>query len=229
MRIRANQIAGIVIICLALFVFGVLFRNFETTPSQDNIAGQIPGMENDPDHQPRIELETTDLDLGVIDNTELTRAQVKVYNRGNGPLRITRVQTSCAACTLGGIDSDRAVIPPGGESYIDIVVIPQGIPGFHSEKYLTVISNDPERPMLRINVTKQVEPEFEITPEYLDLGQIQRGSEVVRTIHYRQLQEERIVIDQLDSSNEQGHPDAGGLQLSLEEIPESEWQVPGKV
>ena len=228
MRIRANQIVGIIIFILFLTVFGLVFRSMESTPSQDNVAGQIPVFETDPERQPVIELETTNFDLGVIDNTEITRAELKVYNRGKGPLRINRIQTSCSACTLGGIDRDRATIPPGGESYIDVAVIPQGIPGFESNHYLTVVSNDPERPMIRVNVPCRVEPEFEVIPEQLDIGMVERGSVAQFEVHYRQLQEERIVIDNVDVLADEQDSEMGGLMLEFEEIPESEWQEPGK-
>lgn len=183
---------------------------------------------------------TTDLyDMGEITNTGPTTEELEVYNRGNGPLEITEVRTSCG-CTIGQFDTNSVkpdgrkatIIPPGGEAPMKITVDPFRIPGFASRKTLTIYSNDPKRPTVMVDVAAHVRPEFTMAPPILDFGTVQRGDSPEASIIIRQ----EDAPDLLITGVEPGRPTlAGGkieekegekYTLALHKRPESAWASP---
>ncbi|HEX71813.1 MAG TPA: DUF1573 domain-containing protein, partial [Candidatus Hydrogenedentes bacterium] len=118
-----------------------------------------------------------------MSNTANTEHRLKVFNHGKAPLRIFDIKTTCAACTIGFMPPERAVIPPGGESHIEVVFIPRGVHGFFSHKTLTIYSNDPKQPALMVNVKASVDPEFALEPEEIDFGTLQKGEIPQKTMY----------------------------------------------
>ncbi len=98
------------------------------------------GVIQDGKELPKIEVESDRFEMGVIANDKIAHAEMKVYNRGTVPLRISKVSTSCG-CTTGNMRND--VIPPGETGYLEIHVDPAKIPGYFAAKTLTLFSNDP--------------------------------------------------------------------------------------
>ncbi len=191
--------------------------------------GSLPPIDAEQDLVPVIAVETQDLDLGTVSNTANTEHRLKVFNHGKVPLRITDIKTSCAACTVGYIPSEKAVIPPGGESFMEIIFMPRGVPGFFSHKTLTIFSNDPNQPVLTVNVTASVDPEFALEPEEIDFGVLEKGETPHKTMLLRQLREARVEL--LDVSEFGPNPEekeSETFHFSFEALPESEWTVPDK-
>src|SRR5690606_23426682 len=93
--------------------------------------GTMPPMGESMDQIAQIRLETKDLDLGLVANDKIHHAKLKVFNDGKMPLKITKIDTTCA-CTMGSIPPERALIPGGGESWIDVTLDPNRVPGFYS-------------------------------------------------------------------------------------------------
>lgn len=191
-------------------------------------SGSLPPIDADPGMTPKIELETTHLDMGVVRNDEVTHTNLKVYNRGKAPLTISKIDTTCA-CTLGNLAPDRATIPPGREAEIRITMNPFRIPGFHSKKTLTVFSNDPITPSLSFEVEALVDPEFEMIPDAIDFGVVNKGETPQVRMLIRQLQEPLLEISEVNAVSahtvEGGAPD---ILYSFEKRPEFEWMEPGK-
>lgn len=191
-------------------------------------AGTIPPVGESMDQVARIRVETNEMDVGTIANDRLHHTKLMVYNDGKYPLKLTRVDTTCA-CTQGFIDPQRAEVPPGGESWIDVVIDPYRIAGFHSRKVLSITSTDPTQGLVEVGVTAQVAPEYEISAETVELGDIQKGESVETRIRWRQLQEQPINLGAVDPVTAGANgPTIPGVAARLEAIPEAEWKQPAR-
>jgi hypothetical protein len=189
----------------------------------------------------KLELETDHLEIDEIDNAKPTISTIAVYNRGNAPLRIKTIRTSCA-CTQGELptnstDNDGrpvSVIPPGGQLPMTVTIDPFRIPGFSSTKILTLMSNDPVSPSVEVPVTVTVRPELTLEPENLDLGTIQNGEPAEARIILRQADVPDLDVTGLrpgrnatrNTGPDQKKAASGDVQYELElvERPQSEWK-----
>ncbi len=170
--------------------------------------------------QPKIELETEIFEMGVVANDKVTHAEMKVYNRGTAPLRITQVKTSCG-CTTGKMRDE--VIAPGETGILEIQVDPAKIPAYFAQKTLTLSSNDPANPKIKVQVATHVEPEAEFTPMTFELGEVARGEGAEAVIHARQLQDETMLLENVTVRRVSPY-----ITAELEPVPEEKWRVAGK-
>lgn len=191
-------------------------------------AAALPSVEAPQDNVPVIELETDNFDMGLIPSDEITRKQLKIFNRGKAPLSLSDVTTSCA-CTQGLIPEEHRTIAPGGEGFINIIVYPARIRNFSASKVLTVFSNDPANQRLNFIVNSRLIPEFTLEPETLDLGLLQKGEAVERKILVRQKTDQEFEIKEatLDMPGKNDAP-FRDFDVSLETVEESNWNEPGK-
>lgn len=99
----------------------------------------------------RIELGTTEADLGTIPNTAPVSRTFEIRNVGEGLLDIVGVSTSCG-CTTAGVDSRR--LPPGGSTRLTVTFDPRTHGGetgtFLRQVYIR--SSDPEKPEVAITL-----------------------------------------------------------------------------
>lgn len=169
---------------------------------------------------PRIESATALYDMGTIPNDAPGEGEFAIFNRGTAPLVISKVSTSCG-CTQGkAVDT---TVPPGGQTAIKVTVDPFRIPQFTSRKTLTIITNDPENPQVKVDVVARVEPEIEWDPASLDFGQVERGQAADKTIIVRQLQDAPFDLAAVRVSGAEGFFTATSVLR-----PEAEWKTPGK-
>lgn len=173
-----------------------------------------------PQGLPKIELQTTHHDMGVVPGNEIAVQSVKIFNRGTAPLKISRVQTSCG-CTSGEMEQN--IIPPNGEGRLIIKVDPKKIPGFQTTKVLTIHNNDPLNPNPTMDVTTTVAPEMEVAPDVIDFDEIPAGQGFKHSIRVRQLQEAPLEL-----TGAAFQKDLPFLSSSFTPVPEAEWRTPGK-
>ncbi len=187
------------------------------------VRGTPPAEEStpaDPSAAARIELQTAKFDMGLIENDRTSEQRMKVFNRGNAPLKISHVSTSCG-CTTGEMASN--VIAPGESADLIIRVDPAKIPGFFAEKVLTVFNNDPSNPQPTVNVVSHVKPEATFTPDILDFGQIALGESKEVTTTIRQQQEPALAIAGAALGR-----DLPFIEVKYDAVPEEKWTTPGK-
>jgi hypothetical protein len=190
--------------------------------------GTMPPVGASMDDVAKIRLETTDLDLGLVKNDAIHHHKLKVYNDGKLPLKITKIDTTCA-CTMGHVTPENSVVAPGGESWIDVTLEPARVPGFESHKVLTITSTDPKQTQVEVQVRASIEPEFFIESDTVDFGDVAKGEVVERRLRYRQLQDEPANLTGVQVLTLGADaPKIPGIQARLEEVPEAEWQNPGK-
>jgi len=190
--------------------------------------GTMPPIGESMENVAKIRLETTDLDLGLVKNDAIHHHKLKVYNDGKLPLKITKIDTTCA-CTMGSVSPENAEVAPGGESWIDVTLDPGRVPGFKSHKVLTITSTDPKQAQIEVQVRASIEPEFFVETETVKFGDIGKGERVEKRVRFRQLQDGPASITGAQVLTL--GPDAAkipGMEITVEEIPEAQWQNPGK-
>ena len=105
---------------------------------------------------PVIDVDTT-LDMGTVVKGDLAVAGLSVLNRGESPLTVYRVSTSCG-CTKATLTP--MTIPPGGEARLRV----EYDSGAHEEDIGTITrsvfisSDDPDEEDVQIKLTVNVKP-----------------------------------------------------------------------
>jgi hypothetical protein len=122
---------------------------------------------------PIIEVETTSYSMGNVPADRVTTKSMKVFNRGEVPLIISDVKTSCF-CTEGEMASNE--IDPGKSADLRIHFHPDRVPGqFQAKKKLTIFSNDPKMPQLGVMVETKIDPELQFKDKILTIPSIGAG------------------------------------------------------
>ena len=165
------------------------------------------------------------LDLGTIPRQGVTTGEIKVHNKGEAILHITKVQSSCGY-TKATIEEKAKVVPPGGTSIITVTADPNRLSGFESRKTVTVMSDDPKNPRVQLSVLAKIDPEFALEPRNIEFGEIRKGAAPTQTMVLRQLSDEPVEVTEVMSF---GAASKGkGLQLAFEKRPEGQWASPGR-
>lgn len=245
MRLRPAHIAIFVVVGLTAFVGFVAYRQYyaptvitsvnpdeafietvrqraETRPGAGE-RGTLPGTAVGAQFVPQIDFGMEAFDGGVIPNDRHTVFEVPVYNRGQGNLIISDINTSCMACTLGEMASSDP-IRPGQAGTLLITLKPEGIPAFQSNQNLVIMSNDPRRPRTFLPVRVEVEPEFELIPSDIDFGTVTAGEQVSKTVLLRPLEDEPIEVTDVVYLE---IDDPSRLEYALASAPEDSWARPG--
>jgi len=129
---------------LGLIIFGLaIFGYFKA----------IPGLENQTENLPKIEIVPKSFDFGEINYGEVVNYSFKVKNIGKEFLEIKRVATSCA-CTTAKIAKEK--INPNEETEL-LVTYDSGAMGLshgkgRQERIIYVKSNDPINPQAEVTI-----------------------------------------------------------------------------
>ncbi|MCF6284268.1 MAG: DUF1573 domain-containing protein [Candidatus Hydrogenedentes bacterium] len=190
--------------------------------------GTMPSIDGPMGDVAKIRVETETFDVGVIAHDALAHKRLKIYNDGGLPLKITKIDTTCA-CTQGTVTPDNSLIQGGKEAWIDVVIDPRRIPGFHSEKVLSIVSTDPARPVVEVKVIAQVDPEYDFGPDEIELGDIPKGKVYEKRLRFRQLIERTVNVTELKILLPAGYNSGdSAVTSSVEDVPEGEWKTPGR-
>jgi hypothetical protein len=122
-----------------------------------------PPAANPPEAAPHIEFAEPVHDFGEIAAGSVVKHTFKFSNTGSSTLEVTKVNTSCGCTTTG--DWDR-VVEPGEEGAISIEFAAGSVSG-KTRKNLTVISNDPRKPLYMLQITANVWTPIEVKPRSL--------------------------------------------------------------
>ena len=228
MRIRPAYIIIAIVLALGAFVIYAALSARDAVPPvaqpgrTPSGPGVLPPVDADQASVPMLEIETDELDMGTVTNREPTTTEIMVTNTGRRTLEIRQVTTTCAACTTSQMAQNQ--IRPGQSVPLEITVFPRGIPGFETQQRLTIMSNAANAPMQTVEVIVRVEPEFEVEPDGLDFGEIQKGERAQRTQVLRQVADEPIELVDVRFLDEAEK----SASFAFEKRPESEWREPGK-
>ncbi len=156
-------------------------------PASDTVAVPAP-------RQPKIRFDRPDHDFGEVEAGDEVAHVFSFRNEGNAPLTVGKVLTSCG-CTAALVSEQE--IPPEGTGEIKVTFQAKGLQGA-VKKGLTVESNDPEDPLVRLTIGGNVLSEVRVEPRYLDWRTLRPGNTpppkklTIRFLRGRGLRLERI-------------------------------------
>ena len=214
MKLRTNHIVILVGLVVFLFVVAVVLRE------QSVQDGDGRGPASAASRHPSISLEVESFQTGPISNTEVSKFEIEVANRGQAPLEIREIQGSCPLCLGGTID--RNPIPPGRTAILNLSINPYEVYGFESSKSLSIVSNDPNRRIVVMPVNIEVDPELAMEPDRFAFGEIEQGETVERTMILRQVGEQAFEITRIEVQPQE----VPFLEFEYGPIPADEWQAP---
>ncbi len=117
-----------------------------------------PGVENQEENLPQIEITPKSFDFGVIDYGETVEYSFSVKNLGDEILEIKRVATSCA-CTTAEIEKE--ILSPSEETKLLVTYDTGAMSGPHAkgeqERIIYVKSNDPVNPQVEAMIYADVQ------------------------------------------------------------------------
>lgn len=141
----------------------------------------IPTSGSKPATQPRLYVAERTKDLGTIIEGDVHVVRWLVENRGSADLVIQRVRASCG-CVVAFLSEADKVIPPGGSLELRADFNTQGRHGAQV-KAITVSSNDPAEPSLKLEFTADLRFLFIVKPPGVaNLRSVRRGQAAHRAI-----------------------------------------------
>jgi len=138
---------------------------------KDNLAVEVP----------RLMCENTVYNFGEAVNTEVIEHVFVLKNKGNVPLRIHQVKSSCQ-CTVGKLSKN--IIQPNEETIIFVQLSLHGFRG-HISKSVLVKSDDPVQPQLSLSLEGTAIEDILITPATVSFRGIRDDANVTKIISLR--------------------------------------------
>ena len=139
-------------------------------------------------------------DFGTIQQGESVEHAYIFTNEGTAPLTVTEAKSSCG-CTVPTFTRDP--VPPKGRGEIHVRFNSHGRRG-HQSKTVTIRSNDPQKPMLMLRLTVDIETppagEIQYRPSRLDFGLVRAGEFLEREVTIRNVGKHDLVIQGLYGS-----------------------------
>jgi len=127
---------------------------------------------------PAIRMSETTKDFGQVWATGTLTHDFIVRNEGDQVLKLLSVKPSCGCTVAQGYDTD---IPAGGQGKIPVSMDSKKLHGKFS-KTVTVNSNDPVTPVLRLSLMGEVKQYVELSPQRLNFSHIKNQEERSETI-----------------------------------------------
>ena len=149
--------------------------------------------------QPKLSLNKSEVDLGIIYNGMKKQGKIELKNIGNDTLRIYSVQPSCG-CTA--VKQPKSILLPF-ES--DVAELEFNSSGYHGkvEKHVNITTNDPLSQNVSIKLIADVKEELESTSHssMIWLGNINLGKTLVQETSLKNISDHRIKIKNFTTSS----------------------------
>ncbi len=127
---------------------------------------------------PLIRVSERTIDFGKAPQQQLLHRDLIISNRGDEPLVIFKIESSCG-CT--GVILADSVIAPGADARVDVSFSTRDYQG-PQEKLLQIRSNDPAERIVKIAVKADVTPTIEISSDQVRFSTIRRGETPQQTV-----------------------------------------------
>ncbi len=138
--------------------------------------------------EPKARIQEAEIDFGKIEEGESETKKVTIQNAGDSKLEITKLTTNSTSLIPVIIDKS---IEPNSTGEIEIKFDSTGIKPCRLVKYVYVYTNDPDLKERSIPVTCSAvvvpvdAPMIQLNPYEIDLGVVNPGEIVKRTVRYR--------------------------------------------
>ncbi|MDO8587288.1 MAG: DUF1573 domain-containing protein [Armatimonadota bacterium] len=121
---------------------------------------------------PHIQFEATTVDVGEVRSEQLIQASFDYRNTGDVDLKIQGIDKSCSCIVT---KASLAETKPGGLGKIEVEFVPN-VPGGTVSNFVTVHTNDPERPSVELRIDASIKPVAVLTPARIDFGNLPVGA-----------------------------------------------------
>lgn len=167
---RYRQLIKCIILVIA-FIFGLGKVLVMSVSADDALI--------DPAGEPNIIFEEYLYDFGQADRGETITHIYKFKNSGKKKLIISKVRSSCGC--MAALLSDKE-IPPGGTGQVE-VKFDTGRRRGKQMHTVYVHSNDPDEPLVKLNLSGTVKTYVTISPTRIYLGSIRKGKGTIKRIN----------------------------------------------
>ena len=120
---------------------------------------------------PLLRISEREINFGRVDQFQQVRQKIIVRNEGDAPLVIMKIDTDCGCTAAVMADS---VIAPGREAPVEIAFSTGDRQG-EQHKTVTIKTNDPAEPTVRINVISDVVPYVRLSDERVRFAPVHAG------------------------------------------------------
>lgn len=149
---------------------GITWADFGNAPPLETAsAAEAPITADDQRHQPELVLNQTFHDFGPIQRDTTVSHAFRFTNVGTGALTLKAGSTTCTACTIAELSKTR--VAPGQTA--EVVV--QYTASAHKPNFkqiATVLTNDPRRPRVELNISGTVTSEFRLLPPQIVMSNV---------------------------------------------------------
>jgi hypothetical protein len=206
MRKELNPLRPLVLGTLLLWtaVLGCQDATTKATTKAAPTAAEVPTG-------PRLVVDSASYDLGDVDFAQPYPHSFKVKNAGGTPLRLKVARKSC---TCAEVVAPAEAVEPGKEDKVTVTWVP--IPGQAGSHTLSaeLETNDPQKPLLRLELKAHVTPTVRIAPEdwsMIDFGQLRPGE-----VQQREIKVFSTVLPEFDLEPSVSHT---GLKATVTPLP----------
>lgn len=149
--------------------------------------------------QPKIMVDKSKIDFGVIYNGATKKARVVVKNIGRDSLRILGVTTSCGCTTAR---QPKAVLKTGESDVVEVEFNSTGFRG-KIEKHVNIQTNDPASPTTYVTLVGDVIEELQPinNASVLWLGSVPVGKEIEQSVAFKNVSGKVITFTGFKSSS----------------------------
>ena len=159
---------------------------------------------------PKIQFDTVVYDFGTTSSVQQLSGKFVISNVGSGTLEIKKPQPSCG-CTVPALKNDK--LAPG-ESTDLAFTVNVGSPRGHFEKQITVPSNDPNQPSVRLTLKADIVPTFEVTPQNIGLGDIHQGKTTNVVVQIKRLDSKPLGLTKVEAGLKSVRPNLNPVEGS---------------
>jgi hypothetical protein len=149
--------------------------------------------------QPKISVDKTKIDFGVIYNGETKKARIIIRNIGTDSLKIVSVTTSCG-CTTAKRPKD--YIRHGEQDAVEVEFNSTGFRG-KIEKHVTIMTNDPTAYTTEVTLAGDVIEELQPVgnASVIWLGAVPVGKQVTQTVTFKNVSGKVMTLTGYKSSS----------------------------
>jgi len=149
--------------------------------------------------QPKISVDKTKIDMGVIYNGEMKKARIVIKNIGSDSLNIVGVTTFCG-CTTAKRPKD--YLRRGEQDAVEVEFNSTGYRG-RVEKHVNIVTNDPTAPTTEVTLVGDVIEELQPvgTASVIWFGAVPIGKEVTQSVTFKNVSGKVMTLTGYKSSS----------------------------
>lgn len=135
------------------------------------------------DELPALAVSESKLDFGEIRPSDTPDKTIQLTNQSADPIAIESIVSTCA-CTL--VESDVSTLAPGESADIKVSLTVSDYPSNKVNTRVHILPKGPDPELVVVKVNATITPEYVVTPQRVDFGEIKLASQPVQTITLKQ-------------------------------------------